>query len=82
MDVEVELALQVVAAELAKVCFVPDDGGRFADFVETRPTGEQGIDYRRDVFQVLLDELALRRGEESQLHRSCAEAGYDDVPGL
>src|ERR1700761_1980853 len=33
VDIEVKLALEVVRAELAKVRFVPDDDGRFSDFV-------------------------------------------------
>jgi hypothetical protein len=37
MNVEVELALEVVRAEFAKVGFVPDDETCFPDFVEAGP---------------------------------------------
>ena len=37
VDVEVELALEVVRAELAKVRLVPDDDVGLADLVEARP---------------------------------------------
>ena len=37
VHVEVELALEVVRAELAKVCLVPDDDVRLADLVEPGP---------------------------------------------
>lgn len=59
MYIEVELALEVVAAELAKVRLVPDDGVGLADLVEARPAREKGIDDRRDVLEVLVDEFAL-----------------------
>ena len=59
VDVEVELALEVVAPELAKVRLVPHDGARLADLVEPRPAREQRVQDRRDVLEVLLHELAL-----------------------
>ena len=37
VDIEVKLALEVVRAELAKVGLVPNDDGRFSDFVKPRP---------------------------------------------
>ena len=60
MDIEVELALEVVAAELAKVCFVPDDDRGMPDAVEACPAREQRVDDGRDMLEVLLYELALR----------------------
>ena len=60
MDIEVELALEVVAAELAKVCFVPDDDRGMPDAVEAWPAREQRVDDGRDMLEVLLYELALR----------------------
>ena len=60
MHIEVELALEVVAAELAKVCLVPYDCRRLADFVEPCPTREEGVNYRGYMFLVLLNEFALR----------------------
>ena len=59
VDVEVELAFEVVRAELAKVRLVPDDDVRLADLVEARPAREQRVHDRRDVLEVLHEELAL-----------------------
>ena len=63
MHVEVELALEVVRAELAEVRLVPDDDVRLADRVEARPAREEGVDDRGDVFEVLEEELALWAAE-------------------
>ena len=60
VHIEVELALEVVAAELAKVRLVPDDGVGLADFVKACPAREQRVDDGWDVFEVLEEELALR----------------------
>jgi|SRR5712671_2433375 len=65
MHVEVKLALEVVRAELAKVRLVPDYEWGLADFVKTRPARKKGVCGGCDMFQVLLDELALRWGRES-----------------
>ena len=62
VHVKVKLAPEVVRAKLAKVRLVPDHVGRLADLVEPRPAGQQGIHGRRDMFQVLLEELALKGG--------------------
>ena len=59
MDIKVELALEVVGAELAKVRLVPDDDVGLADGVVARPAREEGVDDRGDVFEVLEEELAL-----------------------
>jgi hypothetical protein len=61
MDVEVELALDVVPAELAEVGLVPDDVVRMTDAVEARPAREERVDRGRDVLRLLLEELALAR---------------------
>ena len=59
MDVKVELALEVVAAELAKVRLIPDDSVGLAYLVEARPAREQRINNGRDVLKVLVNEFAL-----------------------
>ena len=59
VDVEVELALDVVGAELAKVRLVPDDDVGLADVVEARPAREESVHDGRDVLEVLQEELAL-----------------------
>jgi hypothetical protein len=89
VDVKVELALEVVRPELAKVRLVPDDEARLADLVKAGPTGEEGVDDGREVLQVLKDELALgiwrffrgARGGELGCGRLpvMLEAGEEDV---
>jgi hypothetical protein len=59
VHIKVELSLEVVAAELAKVRLVPHDAIRLADLVEARPAREEGVDNRGDVLEVLLNEFAL-----------------------
>jgi len=53
MDIKVELALEVVGAELSKVRFIPDDDVRPADTMEAGPTREKGVENGRYVFKVL-----------------------------
>jgi hypothetical protein len=59
VDIEVELALDVVSAELAEVGLVPDNIVGLADPVETRPARKESVNDRRDVLNVLFEELAL-----------------------
>jgi hypothetical protein len=65
MDIEIELALEVMRAKLAKVSFVPDDDVRCANFVEPCPAGEEGIYSRCDVFLILKNELFLLDGRSN-----------------
>lgn len=60
VDVEVELALEVVRAELAKVGLVPHDHVCEADLVEAGPAREERVDGGGEVLEVLGDEFALR----------------------
>lgn len=69
MHIKVKLALEVVRAKLAKVRLVPDHVRRFANLVEPRPAGKERIYDRRDMFQVLLYELALKGGGEREQDR-------------
>ena len=64
MHIKVKLAPEVVRAKLAKVRLVPDHVRRFSDLVEPRPAGKERVYDGRDMFQVLLYELALKRGGE------------------
>jgi hypothetical protein len=59
MHIKVELALEVVRAELPEMCFVPNDDTRLADVMETRPAGKQCVDDRGDVLEVLQEEFFL-----------------------
>ena len=83
VHVEVELALEVVRAELAEVRLVPDDDVRLADRVEARPAREEGVDDRGDVFEVLEEELALWAAEAWwQRARASEGVAQDDGQSL
>ena len=60
MYIEVELALEVMRAELPEMSLVPDDEVGFPDFVEAGPAGKECVDSRGEVFEVLLEELSLQ----------------------
>lgn len=60
MHVEVELAFEVVRAELSKVSLVPNDDVRVPNFVEARPARKEGINCGSDVLCILVEEFALR----------------------
>lgn len=53
MHVEIEFALQVVGAELAKMRLIPNDNVRFPDFVKPCPTRQERVDGWWDVLRVL-----------------------------
>jgi hypothetical protein len=71
VHIKVKLALEVIRAKLAKMRLVPDDDGRLADLVEPGPAREKGVHGGGDVFEVLLDELALLGGEGGVVIRLC-----------
>ena len=62
MDIEVELALEVMRAELPEMSLIPDDEVGFPDFVEAGPAGKECVDSRGKMFEVLLEELSLQEG--------------------
>ena len=72
----IELALEVVRAELAEVRLVPYDDVRLADVVEAGPAREEGVDDRRDVLEVLEEELAL--GAHSRYGAGGRKGGTDN----
>lgn len=80
VHVEVELALEVVRAELAKVRLVPHDDVGGADFVEARVACEEGVDDGWEVFEILEREFFLR-GVSGCVYRGSSRAHTSDVGG-
>ena len=62
VHIEEELALEIVRTKLSKVRFIPDDDVCLADSAEASPAGEEGVEDRRYVLEVLRNELALIMG--------------------
>jgi hypothetical protein len=61
VDIEVELAFEVMGAELAKVRFVPYDDVGGTNVVKTSPAGEESVDDGWNVFEILEEEFALKK---------------------
>src|SRR5579863_7463739 len=78
VHVKVKLALEIVRAKFAKVRLVPDHVRRLADLVEARPAGKEGVHNGRDMFQVLLYELALKVWGGREREKGATEVGVSD----
>lgn len=59
VDIEVELALQVMRAEFSKVRLVPDNDVRMPNLIEARPARKKCVYCWRQVLQILLEEFRL-----------------------
>lgn len=66
VDIEVELAFEVVGAELAKVCFIPHDDVGGPNVVKTSPAGQQGVNDGREVFEILEKKFALKENKVNE----------------
>jgi hypothetical protein len=53
MNIKVKLAFKIMCAEFAKMGFIPNDSVRCANFMESRPAGEKGVNDGWEVFEVL-----------------------------
>lgn len=73
VNVEIELAFEVVRPKLAKVGLVPDHHVREPDFMKARPAGEEGIYRRWNMFRVLLDEFGLAVVVRQSTWRCCGD---------
>lgn len=66
VNIEIELAFEVMGGEFSKVCFIPDDKIGGTDVVKTSPAGQEGVDDGGEVFEILEKKLALEEKDVNQ----------------